>query len=444
MKQLSFDNLHSENEIEKKEKVGDQPDTLKNEQYPTDLVANFKRFITYMIDNTVMLTKTKGYISRKYLPAINDCMTIKAKDVTPRSEQDQYPYIHFLFHLAISGRLLEKEPAKAGQFQLRETERMELYNNLTDTEKYFFLLETFWVDVNWSKLQGKSDSIIALQLVEIFSELSNEKPGQMLASLMYDWHYFVLYFEWLGLWICEEDIERKERRGSKGVYYARSIKTSPFGAEMMRILLFSRNALAWNITFRREGGEFNAIPGTSVENDFAGDLSEEDANRLVSNISEDQSTQPFFQPFKELFPKDELQCTLPRNRQKFIDGVYTFKVSLSKGIRRTVVLSAIHTMEDLHAIILRAFQFEDDHLYSFFMDGQKWSRDCIASPNDDFGHADASQIQIGAVGLMLKQDFLYVFDYGDEWTFTVEVDQINADVQDLIHPYVKEEKGKAP
>ncbi|HJF31087.1 MAG TPA: plasmid pRiA4b ORF-3 family protein, partial [Sporosarcina psychrophila] len=54
------------------------------------------------------------------------------------------------------------------------------------------------------------------------------------------------------------------------------------------------------------------------------------------------------------------------------------------------------------------------------------------------------KVQIGAIGLSSKQKFLYVYDYGEEWTFIVEVDNIKEDSQQLFNPYVKETKGEAP
>lgn len=300
--------------------------------------------------------------------------------------------------------------------------------------------------MNWARLQDKQHNSIALTLPEVFSILSRDEPGRtwvvknpktdvgrILASCTYDWYYFNLYFEWLGLWICEEDVERKEQRDSKSVYYAKKIEVTQFGTQMMPILLISRNVCAWNIALRREDGEFNVIPGSILDGRFGAYLSDED-----------QSAQPFFQPFINLFSKDELMHTLPRNRKQFIDGRYTFKVSLTNKIWRKLTFSAKHTMDDFHQIIIKAFEFDDDHLYSFFMDGEKWSHDCIASPNDDFGHADASKIQIGAVGFITRQKFLYIYDYGDEWTFLIEVDDINENAEQILNPYVQETRGEAP
>lgn len=53
-------------------------------------------------------------------------------------------------------------------------------------------------------------------------------------------------------------------------------------------------------------------------------------------------------------------------------------------------------------------------------------------------------MQIGALDLSSGQKLLYVYDYGDEWTFIVEVDDIKGDTQQLIRPFVKETKGNTP
>lgn len=53
---------------------------------------------------------------------------------------------------------------------------------------------------------------------------------------------------------------------------------------------------------------------------------------------------------------------------------YTFHVSLPGYGRvwRKVELVAEQTLEDLHLAIQDAYEFDDDHLYSFFMSGKAW------------------------------------------------------------------------
>ncbi len=114
------------------------------------LVKDFDQFINYVEDNSVQLTKTKELISRKYLPDINNSLTVRNETATGYTEQEYYPFIHFLLYLSLSGRLLKKGSGKAGKLSLLPTERLLLYKELTDIEKYFFLLETFWVILSGS------------------------------------------------------------------------------------------------------------------------------------------------------------------------------------------------------------------------------------------------------------------------------------------------------
>lgn len=80
-----------------------------------------------------------------------------------------------------------------------------------------------------------------------------------------------------------------------------------------------------------------------------------------------------------------MQKTLPREGVKFVDGTYVFKVSLAKDLWRRIEISAEHTLLDLHRTIQKAYNFDDDHLYSFFMDGRAWSYERFVSPYEEEG-----------------------------------------------------------
>ncbi len=203
------------------------------------------------------------------------------------------------------------------------------------------------------------------------------------------------YFEWFGFWKCEIDQERVETYYRKNQYFAKAIKVTSFGTKVIPILLLDRNFQIWNIPVRKKSGEVNPIPGAKVEDILFADISQKVVDAIFEIMEQDQSSQAFFEPFKHLYPDQCLLRSLPRNKGKFINGTYTFKVSFTKAVWREVILSSNHTMEDLHHIILDAFDFDDDHLYSFFMDGEKWSDDCVASPLDDYGHPQAHNVQIG-------------------------------------------------
>jgi len=72
---------------------------------------------------------------------------------TPRTDQTGYPLLHLFYHLVLAWKLFQKVSGKGSRLVLKTTGRLQAYEELKPAEKYFFLLETFWVDADWEKLQ---------------------------------------------------------------------------------------------------------------------------------------------------------------------------------------------------------------------------------------------------------------------------------------------------
>ena len=115
---------------------------------------------------------------------------------------------------------------------------------------------------------------------------------------------------------------------------------------------------------------------------------------------------PLYKLIKPIFPEGVLNNTIRTSISNIVKGSYIFKVSLGKGIWRKIKLSFKHTLEDLHDSIQKAFDFDDDHLYSFFMDGKRYSRHAFHSPMCNQGPYVNESI-IGELELFIKQKFLY-------------------------------------
>ena len=111
---------------------------------------------------------------------------------------------------------------------------------------------------------------------------------------------------------------------------------------------------------------------------------------------------------------------------------------------RDIEIADDQTLEDLHLIIQEAFEWDDDHLYSFFMSGKAWDgRTEIGAPwaeTDQHTH----QVEIGSLDLQPARKFLYLFDYGDGHEFDVEVMAVNSAAPSGAYPRIVGEKGKAP
>lgn len=130
-----------------------------------------------------------------------------------------------------------------------------------------------------------------------------------------------------------------------------------------------------------------------------------------------------------------------------LEGVYAFKVKFmwDKRIYRTIELRSEQTLDDLHYAIQRAIKWDADHLYSFYMNGQKYDqRYAFACPYEDDRPPWTDEAIIGELGLVTKHKFLYYFDYGDSHEFEVQVVGISPQAEPGEYPRVVDSRGEAP
>lgn len=188
---------------------------------------------------------------------------------------------------------------------------------------------------------------------------------------------------------------------------------------------------------------------------------------------------------------------------------YTFHVSIpgTGRVWRKIEMLETQTLAQLHLAIQHAFDFDNDHLYSFFMSGKAWDGSTeYRLPDDvppwstvvaedepapdtsvedaaweiyeaslrqkleqarqagfsdeqiavmeqliqhalirDRGPGDVRRTRLADLDLSQGQTFLYLFDYGDEWRFKVGVHVIAEDAAtDAEYPRIVETVGEAP
>jgi hypothetical protein len=428
------------------------------ETEPTPLLRDFATFTRYLSTHNIVLTRANEFLSGRDLYELNQEMTHPLPDTTSRTGQSLYPLLHLFYHLVLAGKLFQKVSEKGSRLVLKPTERLQVYEELKPTERYFFLLETFWVDADWKKLQEGCFGGSPLYIVpHVLGYLSEEQPGKRIylkgegasdiSRMLWDWGYFILYFSFFGFWEVTRDEDLIAQHWPKRSFQAETITPSAFGVTMAEVLREVRNLFYWNLPNRRDFGEWEAIPGSPLPGEDSLTLFEVEPERKRSKaaIAVDKGTpgDSFFLPFIPLFAEGELQKTLPREGVKFVDGTYIFRVALDKNIWRRIEISADHTLLDLHRSIQKAYNFGDDHLYSFFIDGKPWSRERFVSPYEDEGPY-VDEVSIGELGLFIGQNILYLFDYGTEWRFRVELEEIQRGGPEPRKPKIIEKKGKAP
>jgi hypothetical protein len=153
---------------------------------------------------------------------------------------------------------------------------------------------------------------------------------------------------------------------------------------------------------------------------------------------------------------------MPRRRQPE-PPIYTFRVRILGGyyapskataVWRDIDVAANQTLVDLGNAIPEAFDFDDPHLWSFFLSGKAWDRTTEYALRSDAGMLGgprsraAGRVEIRDVpfpGVSSKKEFLFLFDYGDEWHFGVKLRHLSERAEPgAQYPRVVAQQGEAP
>ena len=273
--------------------------------------------------------------------------------------------------------------------------------------------------------------------------------------------------------LADEDIERAEvlcravmvRRGPGSQLTLEGLFAALAAAGAPRSLPFWEEALAWNQkrdSMKRARCEF-AVAGIALAALRAEDSAAKEALLALATAGPTPETQALAArtlwsvplSLDQDIPLDVRQALarvavadtglLPRYQARLgllaldmplptdaPEGSLSFTVRLGKGFHCVVELPSTATMADLHAGIQQGFGWDNDHLYSFFLDTTIWNRTFEVPGRDPFGdridpegRSDAGDWKLGEVGFVTGVRFVYLFDYGDSHRFEITVSAIN-------------------
>src|SRR5215208_2165906 len=135
---------------------------------------------------------------------------------------------------------------------------------------------------------------------------------------------------------------------------------------------------------------------------------------------------------------------MPRPRRAPEPPIVTFRVRLpGRAVSRDIEVAANQTLVEFGDFIPTAFGFTDPHLWSFFLSGKAWDR-----TSEYARQGRAARIRIGELpvpGARGTREFLFLFDYGDEWHFGVKrVGVSDAVTPGAAYPRVVARVGEPP
>jgi hypothetical protein len=130
-------------------------------------------------------------------------------------------------------------------------------------------------------------------------------------------------------------------------------------------------------------------------------------------------------------------------------AVYVFRASLVglRGVTRKLAVREDETLEDVHQLLQLAFDWDDDHLYAFWLSDKFGSRDAgpgFGRPGFCEGVGERSaHVRLDRLGLEVGQTVAYVFDFGDEWRVRLKLLEIRPRGVKRVPP-IFDSRGDAP
>lgn len=410
-----------------------------------DIQDDFDQFINVVLEKPFKLT-SKGTLPPKECWEIDRLMVLKNLYPNPKSSFKEYPLLVLFVEISLKAKMLRIEKQKGGLFFVADQENLHYYLTFNKIEKYFFLLYFFINDCDYAAIAGgnnRGDRFTPSNMDTQIWEIAKKKAGTFASIYEYDMKFLIPYFSYFGFLEVEYESDRK--------FYSRKQKVTKLGKELCTILFEKRKTMFWN----KKAQRFPAL----IDNFFDTDVLAEqytyavtkkgkrkvlDLMLIAATEIKKAQEERFIDAFVSYLPPDILTKTIEYklNLQPVI-GNYIFKVSVHSKIWRRIAISGENTLEDLHLAIQDAFEFGNDHLYAFYLDGNPYSEYAYEDPRGEQG-LDASEAVIKDLYLDIEQKIFYIFDFGDNWEFEVVLEEIQKEATLLTNYEIIETKGEAP
>ena len=150
---------------------------------------------------------------------------------------------------------------------------------------------------------------------------------------------------------------------------------------------------------------------------------------------------------------------MPQPRRALEPPVYTFRTRITGGmyasedmvgITRDIEIAGNQTLMDLARAILDAYEFDEDHLWSFFLSGKPWDTKTEYALMVDPGFPDEPEAKPARATALRdiqipRREFLFLFDFGDEWMFGVKLAGTSKELDKKVrYPRVVASQGDSP
>ena len=381
-----------------------------DESGPGTVLRDFETLLEFVGLEGVRSTGKYHLLPLNRLFELDERLTHPLRPRLQRPKQQSFPHINGLYLLLRATELgvpqgLGKRTGKL----LLEPAVLECWRTLNATERYFNLLEAWLRHASWEMVGGRGRGWVrelALQARELWQGVPADglrfKGDVPRSYLFYGVESFctLALFELFGLF----SVQRGEPTSGEN-WRIRAIEHTAFGDELLTV--------AFEEIEREVFGEARDLPAFGA---------------LQSR-------------FQEYFPEWRSNLELPE--PDFRDGVYFFKVSLGDVWRR-IAIPAKSDLEELAQSIIRAFDFDGDHLYQFDLRHRDGRGLVVDHPYTEDAEFHTDEFSIGYLSLAERESIGFRYDYGANWRFDVRLEKIDPPSDTITEPTVVESHGAPP
>ena len=134
---------------------------------------------------------------------------------------------------------------------------------------------------------------------------------------------------------------------------------------------------------------------------------------------------------------------------------YIFKTNLleDKKVSREIEITGTSSLYKLAEAIVRAYAFDFDHCFGFFSDitngnySNSEKQYELFTDIDDIESTGAESVKKTKISSVWKKSgdkMMFLFDYGDNWRFVIELKSFGEKDKNKKYSQVLDRKGKAP
>ena len=377
---------------------------------PGSVLRDFETLLDFIGERGVKTTSKDYLLPQSGLEKLNAAMTRPVAHQLKRPQQRSFPLLNGLFLLLrTTGLGIGIGVPPSGKLAL-DPEMLMMWRQLNPTEQYFTLLEN-WLVHSSAETLGERDRWTD-GCRNSFTGMCNRFGRQAVMSIKDSkYHYEIVTGTMDSLTISLMDafgwVSTEYQPPSEGQTQQLSrVELLPFGEAMRDV---------WTKEIFLNALQFS---------------------------KSDSRTPGVLQPvFRTYFPQWKRTLELPEPEVR--PGKYTWRVSLGTPWRRFEIPGDL-PLERLADAILDAFDFDHDHLYHFAFRDRRSQIVEIVCPQINDASQWADEVAIQDLPLAEGATMTFVFDYGDNWKFTLKLESVTEVDPKLKGPKVIQSSGKAP